>query len=100
MDRSESTFKGKSNRRSFIKDGMVAAGVATIGTGLAASGMPAFGGQNSARLSPGDIAILRLLAAAELVETDLWQQYAELGGVTSGAPNPYQLAFQNLDGDG
>jgi hypothetical protein len=40
------------------------------------------------------------LAAAELIEADLWQQYAELGGVTAGVQNPYQLAFQNLDGDG
>jgi len=39
-------------------------------------------------------------AAAELIEADLWQQYAELGGVTQGTQNPYQLALQNLDGDG
>lgn len=48
----------------------------------------------------GDIAILTLLAAAELIEADLWQQYAELGGVSTGTQNPYQLAFQNLDPDG
>jgi hypothetical protein len=30
----------------------------------------------------------------------LWQQYAELGGVTPGKQNPYQKAFQQLDGDG
>src|SRR5271163_1199751 len=34
--------------------------------------------------TPGDVAILRLLAAAELIEADLWQQYAELGGLTPG----------------
>lgn len=51
-------------------------------------------------LTRGDVAILRLLAAAEIVEADLWQQYAELGGVTSGAQNNYHLAFQFLDGDG
>ena len=50
-------------------------------------------------ISRGDIAILRFLAAAELIETDLWQQYAELGGITPGSPNPYQAALQNLDGD-
>jgi hypothetical protein len=32
-------------------------------------------------LNKGDIAILRLLAAVELIESDLWLQYAELGGV-------------------
>ncbi len=34
-----------------------------------------FGG---GRLSRGDAAILRFLAAAEIIETDLWQQYTEL----------------------
>jgi hypothetical protein len=43
MERSEPMFKKKSNRRSFIKDGMVAAGVATVGAGLAASGVSTFG---------------------------------------------------------
>ena len=30
------------------------------------------------RLHRGDVAITRFLAAAELIETDLWQQYKEL----------------------
>jgi len=51
-------------------------------------------------ITKGDVAILQFLAAAELIETDLWQQYAELGGVTAGTQNPYQLALQQLDGDG
>jgi hypothetical protein len=57
------------------------------------------------------VAILRLLAAAELIEADLWQQYAELGGLTPGQQpvetnpsftpmNSYQAAFMNLDSDG
>ena len=56
--------------------------------------------KNANSLTKGDIAILRFLAAAELVETDLWQQYAELGGVTTTAQNTYQDALLNLDGDG
>ena len=47
----------------------------------------------------GDIAVLRLLAAAELIEADLWLQYAELGGIVVGTPNAYQRAFLQLDGD-
>jgi len=47
----------------------------------------------------GDIALLRFVAYAELVESDLWQQYAELGGLNTEAPNPYQEAFNRLDGD-
>jgi hypothetical protein len=35
------------------------------------------------KLSKGDAAILRFLAAAEILESDLWEQYTELGGVQS-----------------
>ena len=45
------------------------------------------------RLTRGDEAILRFLAAAEILETDLWQQYNELAGiqdaeVPGGSGNP------------
>ena len=50
------------------------------------------------RITPGDVAILRFLAAAEIIESDLWQQYNELGGVNGGNA-AYQAALQNLDGD-
>ena len=46
----------------------------------------------------GDVAILRFLAAAEILETDLWVQYEELGGVNGGNP-AYIAALENLDGD-
>ena len=46
----------------------------------------------------GDVAILQLLAAAELIEADLWQQYKELGGVD--APDSgYKAGLVILDGD-
>jgi hypothetical protein len=51
------------------------------------------------KASSRDIDILRFAAWAELVEADLWTQYAELGGLNTEAPNPYQAAFNNLDGD-
>ena len=60
-------------------------------------------------LNAGDVAILRFLAAAELIESDLWTQYAELGGIGNNPPievdpnqllNPYQVALFNLDSDG
>jgi hypothetical protein len=69
--------------------------------------MPAFSQDD--RLTGGDIAVLRFLATAELIEAGLWQQYAELGGLTSGQPieidpnqtlNSYQAALSNLDADG
>src|SRR6202044_3216386 len=99
------------NRRAFLKNSMVAGAVATVGAGILGSGLPAFAQETSSATIPkGDIAILRFLAAAELVEADLWQQYAELGGLTPGqlpvetapfkAMNSYQAAFMNLDTDG
>src|SRR5207245_6522363 len=58
------------------------------------------------QLTHGDIAILRILAAAEIVETDLWLQYSELGGTqdaevsgVNGGNPLYMAALQLLDGD-
>jgi TAT (twin-arginine translocation) pathway signal sequence len=76
--------KNNKNRRQFLKHGMVAAGAATLGTGLLATGVPVLAEQEKDRngkLSKGDAAILRFLAAAEILETDLWVQYNELGGI-------------------
>jgi hypothetical protein len=99
-----------SNRRSFLKNSMVAGAVATVGAGILGRGLPAFAQQTSdAPITNGDIAILRFLAAAELIESDLWTQYAELGGIGTNPPievdpkqplNPYQVALSNLDSDG
>ncbi|HEU4751490.1 MAG TPA: hypothetical protein VFU47_00180 [Armatimonadota bacterium] len=47
------------------------------------------------RLSRGDAAMLRFLAAAEILETDLWQQYNELA---NGNPD-YKEALEVLDDD-
>src|SRR5579863_7105808 len=106
---------GPANRRSFMKKGLAAASGATLGAGLLTSGLPLFGqdardrdGDRDRDREPtrGDIAILTFLAAAETIEADLWQQYAELGGLTSGQPietdpnqtlNNYQIALSNLD---
>ncbi|HUJ93771.1 MAG TPA: twin-arginine translocation signal domain-containing protein [Terriglobales bacterium] len=88
-------------RRSFLK------GLGMAGAAFSAGAFTMLGTRSDAQtqpspttLSAGDAAILRFLAAAELIEADLWQQYAELGGVTGGKQNPYQLALQQLDGDG
>ncbi len=91
--------RGLLKRRSFLK-GLGMAGMALSAGGLVTTQARAATSSPSKKLSKGDVAILKLLAAAELVEADLWQQYAELGGVSSGVQNSYQLAFQALDGDG
>src|SRR6202142_1237936 len=101
------------DRRSFLKGGLLAGGAA-VGAGLLATGPLALAQsdrQSSGSLNAGDVAILRFLAAAELIESDLWIQYAELGGIGNDQPievnpnpnpplNNYQLALSNLDSDG
>ncbi len=84
-------------RRAFLK-GSLATGAAIAGAAML--GQPKAFAQTSESLTNGDVAILKFLAAAELIEADLWQQYAELGGVTQGTQNQYQVALQNLDSDG
>jgi hypothetical protein len=91
--------RGLVERRSFLK-GFGLAGVALSAGSLLVTDGRAATSSPGGKLGKGDVAILKLLAAAELIEADLWQQYAELGGVSNGVQNPYQLAFQNLDGDG
>jgi ferritin-like protein len=93
-------LKPQPPRRSFLKGLGMAGATITAGALLAGQSRAQTTSVSTGKLSKGDAAILRFLAAAELIESDLWQQYAELGGVTAGTQNPYQLAFQQLDGDG
>lgn len=81
-------------RRSFLKGVGLAGAAALPGSALLTDGAFA----STSALTKGDVAILRFLAAAELIESDLWTQYAELGGVNGGNP-AYMAALQNLDSD-
>jgi len=102
-------MKGAINRRSFVKNGLTAAGVATVGAGLLADSSSVLAEEgpeeHSGRLTPGDAALLRFAAAAEILETDFWVQYNELGGVQDsevpgGSGNPaYTDALEVLDED-
>jgi len=79
------------------------ASVATAGIMLSRVCQTAYGealDHDTGALTRHDVAILRFFAAVELIESDLWQQYDELGGVTEGSQNPFQLALQFLNGDG
>jgi len=109
MEHIWSSMKGAINRRSFVKNGLTAAGVATVGAGLLADSSSVLAEQgpeeHSGRLTPGDAALLRFAAAAEILETDFWVQYNELGGiqdseVPGGSGNPaYTEALEVLDED-
>jgi hypothetical protein len=107
MENPVSKTKRPVDRRSFMKSGLLTGGAAAVGAGLLAKGTSARA-QKSGYLNNGDAAILRFLAAAELIESDLWIQYAELGGIGNNKPvevdpnqsmNNYQVALSNLDGD-
>jgi len=97
------TLKRTANRRAFLKKSLAVAGAATAGASLRATTQTA---QSASGLTKGDAAILSFLAAAEIIESDLWIQYNELGGVqdseipgiTGGNP-AYIAALQQLDED-
>ncbi len=74
----------RSNRRSFLKNTMIAGAATTAGAALLTNGVPAFAQDKSGSLSKGDAAILRFVAAAEIIESDIWLQYNELAGVQDG----------------
>jgi hypothetical protein len=102
-------LKGAINRRSFVKNGLTATGLATAGVGLLSTNLSAFAeeekGERSGHLSRGDAALLRFAAAAEILETDFWVQYNELCGipdqeVPGGSGNPaFTAALSVLDAD-
>jgi hypothetical protein len=88
-------------RRSFLKRLSMAGATLLSASALLATKGKAHAEERKGRLSKGDVAILRLLAAAEIIETDLWQQYNELGGIgaTGSISQPYITDLQVLDGD-
>jgi hypothetical protein len=104
------------DRRAFLKNGVLAAGGATLGAAVLPGTLraallsdDALGLDSDASTAPitkGDIAILRFLQALETIETDLWIQYSELGGTqdsevsgVDGGNALYTAALTQLDGD-
>ncbi len=94
------TDEHHSDRRNFLRTGALA------GTALAAVTSGAFAEEDGSHgPTKGDIAILRFLSAVEQIESDLWQQYNELGGIQDSevpggsGSGPYTAALKNLDGD-
>jgi hypothetical protein len=105
-----------SNRRVFLKNG-VAAGAVAASAGLLTASPATFAkdeghrdndreDERGGQLGRGDAALLRFAAAAEILETDFWVQYNELGGIPNtnevpgGSGNPaYTAALSVLDGD-
>src|ERR1700758_2519548 len=85
-------------RRSFLRNLGLGATVLVPGAALLSRSSTALAANGTQGLTAGDVAILQLLAAAELIEADLWKQYNELGGVD--APDSgYKEGLVILDGD-
>src|SRR5260370_29347029 len=80
------------SRRSFFK--MTAAGAAIAIPGFALmNGTEIAFAESKPPLNDSDVAVLQFLAAAELVESDLWGQYCELATHNPG----YRNALQRID---
>ena len=92
-------------RRSFLRRMGLGAVALAPGAALLSSASKAFGDEDENGITAGDAALLRFAAAAEILETDFWVQYNELGGipdfeVPGGTGNPaYADALKVLDGD-
>jgi Ferritin-like domain len=105
MKEIKNVVKKSSDRRRFLKTGIAAAGAAAIGAGILGNSRVTAAEEGSGRLDRGDASILRFLAAAEILETDLWQQYNELGGIQDeevpggSGSQLYIDALKILDGD-
>jgi hypothetical protein len=83
-------------RRSFLRRLGLGAALLAPGAALLTSPRKIFA--DNGHLKKGDVAILQFLAAAEIIETDLWQQYTELGGQDAPSSS-YVGALEILDGD-
>jgi hypothetical protein len=90
-------------RRSFLRRLGLGAALLAPGAALIGKASKAFGDDN--QITRGDAAMLRFAAAAEILETDFWVQYNELGGIVDsevpgGTPIPaYTNALKMMDGD-
>jgi hypothetical protein len=106
------------NRRSFLKNSVVAGAAVTAGAALLENVPSALAQSSNGPLTRGDVAILRWLAAAEIIESDLWLQYQEFAGIQddevstiaskmipgypsspTGGSSLYTNAVSQLDGD-
>jgi hypothetical protein len=90
------------SRRTMLRGGLAAPAI--IGAAVLGDPLPSAAFDDDG-ITHGDISILRFLAALEILETDLWTQYNEFGGIRdnevpggSGSP-AYQAALAKLDMD-
>ena len=95
------------SRRSLLRTGLAVGGASILSVGVLTPSR-ALAREMTQGPTKGDLAILQFLAALEIIETDLWQQYNELGGIQDneipgvlggGGNTAYTADLQQLDGD-
>ena len=98
MEHNAQSSKDTTSRRSFLSKGLVVGGAGLIGTGLLANGLslPAFAEEESGSLTKGDVAILRFLAAVEILESDLWLSRSTQSR-SGGDHGPQEAPSQRFD---
>ncbi len=97
----------QSARRDFLRKSAFSGAALIAGASTSFSTGANAATTSSGGITTGDAAILRFLAATEIIESDLWLQYAELGGtqdselpgLPTGGSAAYTAALKNLDGD-
>ena len=97
---SEQIVTRRFRRRSFIKGLGATSALLFPGTALI-NQAEAQSDDGGGKLSQGDASILRFLCAAEIIESDFWEQYWELGSGTLdfAAPNPSGQALTATNGN-
>jgi hypothetical protein len=115
----DSRRSGQFGRRSFLKGLGMAGATLLPASALLATRARAASVDAGGSLGKGDASILRFLCAAEILESDLWEQYWELGGnqaadfasfnpnpaangkppTSFGGNGPYMTGLEILDGD-
>jgi hypothetical protein len=97
---SEPIVTKRFRRRSFIK-GLGATSALLLPGAALINKAQASNDDGGGQLSKGDASILRFLCAAELLESDLWEQYWELGNGTLdfASTNPSGQALKVTNGN-
>ncbi|HET7036140.1 MAG TPA: ferritin-like domain-containing protein [Thermomicrobiaceae bacterium] len=105
MEQQSNQTSGTSSRRVFLGRSLaLGAGAGVLSSGLAFASAAAHPASDTA-ITKGDVAILQFLSALEILESDLWQQYNELGGIPDdevpggSGSQPYFDALAVLDED-
>ena len=87
-DHLQSLQQKRFGRRRFLRQAGLAGAAAMPAAAVVAEAAQARSRHRSNAPTQGDFALLRFLSAAEIIETDLWVQYAAFGGANDAPRRP------------